>query len=293
MIQDSETMQEMIPVISFNTLAIYQGVIACFILAVAFVGSLYLAPTSKPRDDPETIRWRMVLTGIVTILSPFYLLLWADYETTEQGAELHHLLGIKIDGIIAAIILPLLLTVVLYGGVIFHMLIAYVGQRSVMMYFNANRVNFRLDVCLRNYFVAPFVEEFVFRACMLPMLTTCMGMRIGVMVCPLFFGVAHLHHLVEWYRWRQLSLLHAILVTLVQFCYTSLFGLYSAFLFIRTGHLASPVVSHMFCNYMGLPDFGALTRSQNSKQLWTLYVCGLLGFICLIVPLTDPSLYHL
>jgi len=285
-------MQAMIPIISFDTLAVYEGVIACFILAVAFVGSLYLAPTNKPRDDPETIRWRMLLTGIVTILSPFYLLLWADRETTEQGAQLHHLLGIKTDGIVAAIIIPLVLTTVLYGGVIVHTLMAYTGQKSFVMHLNAYRANFRLEVCLRNIFVAPFVEEFVFRACMLPMLTSCMGMKIGVLVCPLFFGVAHLHHLVEWYRWRQQPLLHAILFTSVQFCYTSLFGLYSAFLFIRTGHLASPVVSHMFCNYMGLPDIEALMRSQNSKLLWTLYVCGLLGFIILLVPLTDPSLYY-
>jgi len=285
-------MQTMTPVISLDTLAVYEGVIACFILAVAFVGSLYLAPTNKPRDDPETIRWRMLLTGIVTILSPFYLLLWADRETTEQGAQLHHLLGIKTNGIVSAIIIPLVLTTVLYGGVIIHNLMAYTGQKSFVMYFNAYRANFRPEICLRNIFVAPFVEEFVFRACMLPMLTTCMGIKIGVLVCPLFFGVAHLHHLVEWYRWRQQPLLHAILVTSVQFCYTSLFGLYSAFLFIRIGHLASPVVSHMFCNYMGLPDIEALTKSQNSKLLWTLYVCGLLGFIILLVPLTDPSLYY-
>ncbi|XP_065887752.1 CAAX prenyl protease 2-like [Dysidea avara] len=292
--EPNETMQVMAPLISFDTLAVHEGVIACFILAVAFVGSLYLAPTNKPRDDPETIRWRMLLTGIVTISSPFYLLLWADRTTTEQGAELHHVLGIKTDGILTAIILPLLLTIVLYAGVIIHTLMAFASQsNSVLMHFNAYRLSFCLEICLRNYFVAPFVEEFVFRACMLPMLTASMGKWIGVLVCPLFFGVAHLHHLVEWYRWRQRPLVHALLITTVQFCYTSLFGLYSAFLFIRTGHLTSPVVSHMFCNFMGLPDIDTLIRSKYSMLLWTLYVCGLLGFLSLLVPLTDPSLYYL
>jgi len=281
------------PVISFDTLSVNEGVIACLMLAVAFVGCLYLAPTSKPRDHPETIRWRMLLTGIVTVFSPFYLLLWADRDPTERGAELHHVLGIKANGIFAAVIFPLLLTAVLYTGVVVHTVMGFAGQRGALqVHFSAYKANFRLEVCLRNFFVAPFVEEFVFRACMLPMLTASMGTWIGVVVCPLFFGVAHLHHLVEWYRWRQQPLVNALLMTTIQFCYTSLFGLYSAFLFIRTGNLASPVVSHMFCNFMGLPDIDGIVRSRHSKLLWTLYVCGLLGFFILLVPLTNPSLYY-
>lgn len=42
---------------------------------------------------------------------------------------------------------------------------------------------------LRNHVVAPVAEEFVFRACMLPLLLQCFRPMTVVFVAPLFFGV--------------------------------------------------------------------------------------------------------
>ncbi|NWZ29952.1 FACE2 protease, partial [Alectura lathami] len=53
---------------------------------------------------------------------------------------------------------------------------------------------------LRNQVVAPLTEELVFRACMLPMLVPCTGPGPAVLACPLFFGVAHFHHVIEQLR---------------------------------------------------------------------------------------------
>lgn len=277
------------PVVSFDELSVMGGIISCFGLAVMFVGVLYLVPTNKPRDDPETIRWRMLATGLVSAVAPFYMLLWADSNTSDQGDELHHVLGIKLDGIIPAVLYPVLLVSVLYCGVWIHSMIVSKGMFKA--YINASLTEFNTDIILRNYVMAPFVEEFVFRACMLPMLTASVGMKIGVIVCPLFFGIAHGHHLVEWYRWRQIPFADALLITIVQLCYTSLFGLYSAFLFVRTGHLVSPVISHVYCNIMGLPDINAITQSKHSVILWCIYVCSLVCFFILLIPLTEPALY--
>ena len=280
-------------VVSFDTLSVTGGIISCFGLAVMFVGALYLVPTTKPRDDPETIRWRMLATGLVSAVTPLYMLLWADSNTSGTGDELYHVLGIKLDGIIPAILYPVVLVTVLYCGVWIHSIMALAADKGVLKaYINASLKQFNFHVALRNYVMAPFVEEFVFRACMLPILTSSMGMKIGVLVCPLFFGVAHVHHLTEWYRWRQTPFSEALLITIVQLCYTSLFGLYSAFLFVRTGHLISPVVSHMYCNIMGLPDVNAIAESKYSVVLWIIYVCSLVGFFILLVPLTEPSLYQ-
>ena len=41
-----------------------------------------------------------------------------------------------------------------------------------------------------------------------------------------------------------------------QLAYTSLFGFHCAYLFLRTGSLLPPTVSHVFCNIMGLPQYG-------------------------------------
>lgn len=42
--------------------------------------------------------------------------------------------------------------------------------------------------------------------------------------------------------------------TVIQLTYTTLFGFHCAFLFLRTGSLYPPLFSHMFCNFMGLPQ---------------------------------------
>ena len=59
--------------------------------------------------------------------------------------------------------------------------------------------------------------------------------------------------------------------------YTTVFGFYSAFLFLRTGHLAAPVVVHCFCNSMGFPDFAEVVHKPPKERtlLLALYVCGL------------------
>lgn len=280
-------------VVSYDSLSVTGGIVSCFGLAVMFVGVLYLVPNNKSRDDPETICWRILATAIVTMVAPFYMLLWADSNNSDKGDELHHVLGIKLDGIIPAILYPLVLVSVLYCGVWIHSLMGTIFTKgSFKAYINVCLAEFRIDIALRNYLFAPFVEEFVFRACMLPMLTASIGMGIGVLVCPLFFGIAHVHHLIERYRWQKQPFTEALLVTIVQLCYTSVFGLYSAFLFVRTGHLISPVISHIYCNFMGLPDIDAIIDSNYSIVLWFIYICSLLSFIILLFPLTEPSLYH-
>ena len=41
--------------------------------------------------------------------------------------------------------------------------------------------------------------------------------------------------------------------TVFQLAYTSVFGFHAAFLFLRTGSVLPPILSHIFCNIMGFP----------------------------------------
>ena len=45
----------------------------------------------------------------------------------------------------------------------------------------------------------------------------------------------------------------AVLRSVAQFAYTTLFGWYACFVFVRTGSLPAVVLAHVFCNWMGLP----------------------------------------
>lgn len=45
--------------------------------------------------------------------------------------------------------------------------------------------------------MAPLSEEFVFRACMMPLILQSFSPLASVFITPLFFGVAHVHHIIE------------------------------------------------------------------------------------------------
>lgn len=47
----------------------------------------------------------------------------------------------------------------------------------------------------------------------------------------------------------------AIARALFQFTYTSLFGFFATFVFLRTGNVISITLAHTFCNWLGLPRF--------------------------------------
>lgn len=70
----------------------------------------------------------------------------------------------------------------------------------------------------------------------------------------LFFGAAHLHS-VFWNYSQQHSINAAIAISLLQFAYTFLFGLFASFLLFKTQSILGPIVAHMICNYLGLPEF--------------------------------------
>ncbi|PSN67841.1 hypothetical protein BS50DRAFT_492445 [Corynespora cassiicola Philippines] len=103
----------------------------------------------------------------------------------------------------------------------------------------------------------PVSEELIWRALIIPLhvLAQFSGKQI-IFLTPLYFGIAHIHHLYEFrLTHRQTPLLFAVLRSLFQFTYTSLFGFFAAFVFVRTGNVFSAILAHSFCNWMGLPRF--------------------------------------
>jgi prenyl protein peptidase len=66
--------------------------------------------------------------------------------------------------------------------------------------------------------------------------------------------LAHIHHFYEFTITHPgTPTSHALGRSLFQFAYTTLFGAYATFLYLRTGSLLAVVVVHSFCNWMGLP----------------------------------------
>lgn len=167
---------------------------------------------------------------------------------------------------------------------------------------------------LRNLLVGPVTEELVFRGLMVPVGVTahCVGRGSAAFsscaqsVClwsPLFFVLAHVHHLYETLRgagaaWRR-QLLPAVLGMLLQMTYTGIFGVIAGLLLIRTGSLWSSMLSHVICNTMQLPDVSFASDPAQDRgsplfylypyrwPLLTLHALGLGAFAWLLFPATD------
>ncbi|XP_011797793.1 CAAX prenyl protease 2 isoform X3 [Macaca fascicularis] len=183
-------------------------------------------------------------------------------------------MGFRLEGIFPAALLPLLLTMILFLGPLMQLsmdcpcdladgLKVVLAPRSWARCLTDMR-------WLRNQVIAPLTEELVFRACMLPMLAPCMGLGPAVFTCPLFFGVAHFHHIIEQLRFRQSSVGN---------------------IFLSAGHLIGPVLCHSFCNYMGFPAVCAALEHPQRRPLLAGYALGVGLFLLLLQPLTDPKLY--
>lgn len=176
----------------------------------------------------------------------------------------------------------------------------------------------------------PITEEWTFRSLLLPLhlLARLSPLKL-VFLTPLYFGLAHIHHFYEFtLTHSHMPLLPRVSRSLLQFAYTSLFGFFAAFLFLRTSSVAACIVAHAFCNVMGLPRMwgrvgadgvgdatagtgGVRTNSQGRRKardsnagvmvqpkgvgmLWSvvyylLLVVGVVGFYCGLFPMTESK----
>jgi len=154
---------------------------------------------------------------------------------------------------------------------------------------------------IRNYVSAPITEELVFRACVLSVYQLSGASMLSmIFLSPMTFGAAHIHHawdIFNRYGRTTAAAKRAIIICLFQFAYTTLFGSYCSFLFIRTGSVFPPLIAHCFCNLMGLPQISEeMNRWPHRKYAIIIaYIVGIVLFIQFLGPWTysTESLYWL
>jgi prenyl protein peptidase len=196
------------------------------------------------------------------------------------------LLGLRWLGFVPALAIPFCLTATLFAA---PLLLLAIDISSGLV----DPLPSRLDLlALRDYVFAPVTEEWAFRACMVPAL--CLdgwSFASAVAVAPIFFGAAHLHHVHEAVVYQGRPLRAALIAMCFQMTYTTVFGWYASWLFVRTGHLAAPVAAHAFCNLLGFPDFLRMSMHRYKVPLLASLVLSILIFSVSLAPLTEPHLY--
>ncbi|KAI0821824.1 hypothetical protein BC628DRAFT_1463351 [Trametes gibbosa] len=255
------------------------------------------------RDDPDVIRARLFAAIASTVLS-VGAVYWLVQSVIPESEVCHPSLaqanpwaalytsfarlGFTLDFSRQSslwIILPCLVIPVLYLGPLYVSWLCETLPTQRRWSVRSRLLPlFSTWIGVRNYVAGPITEEVVFRACMLAvyhMAGTSRGKLI--FLTPLAFGVAHLHHAWDTYNryGRTPSAARAaILTTLFQLTYTSLFGFHCAYLFLRTGSLLPPTVSHIFCNIMGFPQYSLHLRMFPTRRriIQVAYVLGILGY---------------
>ncbi|KAK9921231.1 hypothetical protein M0R45_029750 [Rubus argutus] len=285
------------------------AVVACVAMASFFVGILY-APTLILRLPPPSsyeiflIR-RFICAAISSVASVVVSALLLPIKSRE-ASYLFGVYGIRTDHIWQALVFPLSLTALMYAGSLTLKSLLLINSlredmncsgglsfdyiKSISQEVVASMRSIASNVLhWRNYVVAPVTEELVFRACMVPLLL-CGGFQkyTVIFLCPIFFSLSHLSHLMDVYIKQKNNWIRASKVIGLQLGYTVVFGSYASFLFIQTGHFLAPVVAHVFCNIMGLP----VLVSPGKGIISVAFLAGMLGFLWLLFPITNSALYN-
>jgi prenyl protein peptidase len=227
---------------------------------VLYVLPFYLSKATRPsptvnRDAPSVIRARTrAVTSACIITTLIDIAIITQYGKATPLETLRLLGWWPID--ILAVLRTLLLCSILFVGPLFEAGIVEGGWKH---WIRGSRVRETLSswTGYRALVVGPITEEIVFRSVLIPLhlLANISPTRI-VFISPLYFGIAHLHHLYEFRLTHpEIPLLPAVLRTVLQFTYTSLFGFFAAFVYLRTGSLYAAIAAHSFCNWNGFPRF--------------------------------------
>lgn len=285
------------------------AVLYCLGLASAYVGALYLLVPRKvrklDRDHARHIQYRSFASLVVSAgaIATYPLFFCADFDEDNDSATFDIFKLVFDRKFILGVLMH---TILLYFGSIVAGLLrvseirnaalvrgkkptqSYVQEvfqrliQPTLFSFIAPLTPEERWKNIRNLVVAPWTEEVVFRGVMVPaLLGSGMSPLRVTLVSPLCFGVAHIHHAMA--RLSKGERLQSVLiVTAFQFVYTSLFGSYSAYAFIRTGSVTAVTMSHAYCNWMGLPDFNFVQPNhpmyRHKVILLAAFIIGVFAF---------------
>ncbi|KAJ6024542.1 hypothetical protein N7540_005339 [Penicillium herquei] len=304
------------PTLSVNTVRLLSVV-----LTLLYVVPLYLSPTTRPtpslsRDAPSVIRARIRIVSASCMLASLLVLWLIVNQGNSSVAAAVTLMGWWPISV-ADVARSLLLTAVLFIGPLYERGIVEGEWRS---WFQPSKYSESLRgwIGWRNYIAGPITEEIMFRSGLIPLhLLAQFSPGHIVFISPLYFGIAHVHHFYEFRLTHpDTPALAALLRSFVQFGYTTIFGWYATFIYLRTGSLLAVILIHSFCNWSGLPRFWGrveagqpisppITRGKSDSRAsagngqlsiaWTiayylLLVAGAVAFAQLLWPLTES--YH-
>eukprot|EP01012_Entosiphon_sulcatum_P042388 TRINITY_DN56402_c0_g1_i1.p1 TRINITY_DN56402_c0_g1~~TRINITY_DN56402_c0_g1_i1.p1 ORF type:complete len:280 (+),score=45.41 TRINITY_DN56402_c0_g1_i1:48-887(+) len=254
----------------------FLGAALSVIVTSLFVITLWLwkGATKRLRDDDKTIKQRFISTGFVSVLA---LLMVAAADPKPKSGRQAPPLPRQYFGISGAPYLQDLLYVLLLNSALFFGVICTLisdGDHKGFMDFR----KLRHLPTLRTFVVGPITEEIVYRVAPVYFLHFSGTSRwLTISFSALCFSVAHLHHLFEMVIQQRMPMGHALPAVVAQGCFTFIFGVYCAFVYISTGSVLNAIALHAYCNYLGPPNGPA-----GRPFIAFAYVVGIIAFAVLL-----------
>ena len=258
--------------------------------AFLYIAPFYLSPSLRTsrilsRDTPAIIRARTRAVAIVIVICAALTTAALSFLAHLPPSDILRLLGLAVCDW-RDILRLLALVLLLFCGPIYEALLFPVESIAPTS----------IDQHIRNLVTAPVTEELVFRSLTLPffLLARLPPYRI-VVLAPCVFGLVHMHHLADF--WRASTPPHArhppfavclrgLASTAFQISFTSLFGAFATFVFLRTGSVVGPILAHTCCNYFRVPrlwgrvggddDHALHPRRPRRSIVWSIIYYSLL-----------------
>jgi prenyl protein peptidase len=238
------------------------------------VAPFYFSSATRPsqqlsRDAPSVIKARIqsvVLSSIICSAVTFFIL---SFDKNGTALRALHNLGYFPIGLVDTAKSLTLLAILFLGplyeaGVVegswrdwirlrgFRELLgSWIGYRNLVAVWSPSA----LYVSITNRVQGPVTEEVLFRSAAVPLfILSRASLSTIIFGTPVIFGLAHIHHFYEFrITHPHTPLIGAVIRSVFQFSFTTLFGSFATFLFLRTGSLLAVCLAHAFCNWMGLP----------------------------------------
>lgn len=295
-------------------IAVSTAILLLAAYALLYFLPFYLSPLTRPsptlsRDAPSVIRSRIrsvLISCIVCLLTTSLILTHFSFTPLDTL----HLLGLYPVAILPTLN-SLLLTALLFLGPLFSTLYLSRSYTLFLSFPPAPLVEIWTDYpTYRNLLAGPVTEELLFRSASVPlMLLARASINQTVFLSPVIFGLAHFHHFYEFRLSNpRVPFAAALARSVFQLGFTTVFGAYATFVYVRTGSLLAVCAVHTFCNCMGLPRlWGRVTRvvkvegrdgehevEERGSAVWTavyyvLLLAGAWGFYRNLWVLTESG----
>ncbi|KAM7204023.1 hypothetical protein V8F20_003721 [Naviculisporaceae sp. PSN 640] len=254
------------------------------IYALIYFLPFYFSSLTRPsptlsRDAPSVIKARITSVTIscfICCFTTYLILVPPSFLRKEPKAgdgslsngHVLHLMGLWPLALTESL-RALVLTMLLFLGPLFAYFVVESGWRDWLRLEPFKEIWSDWTVW-RNLVAGPITEEILFRSASIPlMLASGTSLNKTIFLTPVIFGLSHVHHFYEFRLSNpQVPAKMALFRSIFQFGFTTLFGAYATFIFLRTGSLVAVCAVHAFCNSMGLPRlWGRVEPPPNEAEV--------------------------